>query len=79
MRAEGKAQEERLEWERTRWHAFMLMRMHPYMKQKPNTPQAWVRFPWEIEKHKETLDWQTSEEEERRLREILTDYKQRHG
>ena len=79
MRVKGKQEEEQREWERERWHAYMMMRMHPYMKQKPNTPQAWVKFPWEQEERKEKLDWHTSEEESQRLRDIITEYRKRHG
>ena len=49
MRFEGEEQRERQEWERTRWMAFLMMQMHPYIKQhqKPGTPMAWLPFPWE--------------------------------
>lgn len=79
MLAEGKAEEERSKWERTRWQVFMMMQMHPYMKKKPNTPQEMIRFPWEEEKQKQIEGWQTSEEESQRLRDIIEDYRNRHG
>ena len=79
MRFEGEEQRERQEWERTRWMAFLMMQMHPYMKKKPNTPQEMIRFPWEGEKQKQIEGWQTSEEESQRLRDIIEDYRNRHG
>lgn len=79
LRAEGKAEEERHEWERARWQMYMVVQMHPYLKQKPKTPQEWVKFPWEIEKPQEGINWQTSEEEAQRVREIFKHYKEKHG
>ena len=79
MRVEGMQQAERQEWERARWQVFMMMRMHPYMKQKPSTPQDFVRFPWEYEqKNVIPQDIHTSEDEVSRLKEIFTQYNARH-
>ena len=55
QRREGKAQEERLEWERLRWAKFIDLQMNPNIKkaQKPSTPQKWIPFAWEKEKVKQ--------------------------
>lgn len=55
LRLEGYHNEQRNEWERARWQMFLVMQMHPHIKQgqKPNTPQQWIPFPWEKEEHKE--------------------------
>lgn len=49
QRHEGYVARERAEWERTRWQVFVMMQMHPYIKdhQKAKTPQTWIPFPWE--------------------------------
>lgn len=51
LRLEGYNQQQRLEWERSRWQVFLLMQMHPNIKQhnKPKTPSEWIRFEWEKE------------------------------
>ena len=74
MRFEGEEQRERQEWERTRWMAFLMMQMHPYIKthQKPGTPMAWLPFPWE----KESIQapeggWGVTEEESNELNAML--------
>jgi hypothetical protein len=70
---EGKQEEERLSWEKARWQCFIMMRMHPYMKQKPNTPQEWIRFPWEQEHPDlEQVDCKVSEDEQERLKDIFS-------
>lgn len=79
LRAEGKAEEERHEWERARWQVYMMAQMHPYMKQKPKSPQEFVRFPWEIEEQGKVTVWQDSEEQTERLHDIIRNYRSRHG
>ena len=49
LRRKGEDEKERVLWERARWQMFLTMQMHPHIKahQKPKTPEAWIRFPWE--------------------------------
>jgi hypothetical protein len=49
LRFKGWQQEQRIEWERARWQMFLLMQMHPYIKQhnKAKTPKDWIPFEWE--------------------------------
>jgi hypothetical protein len=47
LRAEGKAEEERHEWERARWQVFMQYAIAPNLKRRPHSPQEVLRFPWE--------------------------------
>lgn len=49
LRRKGENEKERVLWERARWQMFLIMQMHPNIKEhnKPRTPEAWIRFPWE--------------------------------
>lgn len=49
LRLKGWQERERREWERARWQMFLLMRMHPNIKdhKKPKSPQEWIPFDWE--------------------------------
>lgn len=50
QRREAHEKQQQLEWERSRWIAYSIF--CPFLgKNKPKTPQQWVRFPWE---HKQT-------------------------
>lgn len=55
QRVEGKAQEQRMEWERLRWAKFIDLQLNPNIKksQKPATPQKWIPFAWEKNKVKQ--------------------------
>lgn len=75
LRFEGEEQRERQEWERTRWMAFLMMQMHPYIKQhqKPGTPQRWIPFPWENDAViAPEGGWGVTEEQSNELNAILT-------
>ena len=49
LRRKGEDEKEKILWERARWQMFLTMQMHPHIKahNKPKTPEAWIRFPWE--------------------------------
>lgn len=49
LRLKGWNERERREWERARWQMFLVMQMHPNIKQhhKPKSPQEWIPFDWE--------------------------------
>lgn len=49
MRLKGQEEREQREWERARWMVWR--QLSPYYKQgqAPRTPQAFFRFPWEVE------------------------------
>ena len=54
LRLKGWNEKERREWERARWQMFLLMQMHPNIKQnsKPKSPQDWIPFQWERKQEK---------------------------
>lgn len=46
QRREAFEKQQQLEWERCRWMAHSIF--SPFLgKNKPRTPQQWVKFPWE--------------------------------
>jgi hypothetical protein len=46
QRREAHEKGQQLEWERSRWIAYSIF--SPFLgKNKPRTPQQWVKFPWE--------------------------------
>ena len=46
QRREGYERQQQLEWERDRWLAWSIF--SPFVgKNRPKTPQQWVKFPWE--------------------------------
>lgn len=49
VRRKAYEQKEREDWIKRRWELFILMQMHPYIKQynKPKTAERWIPFPWE--------------------------------
>jgi hypothetical protein len=49
QRREAYEKRQQLEWERSRWIAYSIF--SPFLgKNKPRTPQQWVKFPWEHKK-----------------------------
>ena len=46
QRRDAYEKQQQLEWERSRWIAYSIF--SPFLgKNKPRTPQQWIRFPWE--------------------------------
>lgn len=77
--ARQKAHERRSqeEWERARWQMFLVMQMHPNIKksQKPGSPAAWIRFPWENPVEGITIeDCHVTEEQQEQLDELLQNF-----
>lgn len=65
------------EWERARWQMFLVMQMHPNIKkaQKPGSPTAWIRFPWENPAEGITAeDCHVNEEQQEQLDELLQNF-----
>ena len=54
LRIKGYDDKEKVLWERSRWMMFLALQMQAFVKKqsKPSTPQAWIRFPWEVERWK---------------------------
>lgn len=78
LRLEGWHKKERIEWERARWQIFLLMQMHPNIKQhnKAKTPKEWIPFAWEIEKKernpKAPVRCRLTKREKQKLMEIVS-------
>lgn len=81
QRAEGAEMQERARWERARWQMYLMMQMHPNIKphQKPKTPQAFARFPWETDRREtiQAYECRISGAEQQGLDAMLTDFMNR--
>ena len=54
LKVKAKQEAEQAKWELARWQMFLLMQMHPNIKQnsKPKSPQDWIPFQWERKQEK---------------------------
>ena len=75
QRKEGYEQKQQLEWERARWVAYSIF--GPFVKNRPVTPQSWVRFPWEKGKRAKMIE--ISPNDVITLDNIFTDFQSRKG
>jgi hypothetical protein len=79
--AEGFTQGQQEEWERARWQMFLLMQMHPYIKQhnKAKTPKDWIPFEWEKSKKDRKpnapIKCKITKKEKQRLMDIVSKMK----
>ena len=80
IRLDGKNEEQQEKWNVARWIAWQGMLMSPYIKphNKPNSPQAFCRFPWERPEKEEIVEkakqYRVTEEEEAALNKILMEW-----
>lgn len=72
QRREAYDRKQQLEWERSRWIAYSIF--SPFLgKNKPRTPQQWVKFPWE---HRQKATMIVIDESQRMaLNDLLIDFK----
>lgn len=77
LRRRGLEEAAREEWERIRWMAWQNVLLSPNIKSanKPRTPRAFWRFPWEEpedeELRRKAADYRVSPEEEAELNRIF--------
>lgn len=71
MLQEGYDRRMRIHWEVARWEQFMQVSISPDIRRnsKPRTPQAMLRFPWEME-FKEEVPAPLTQEQKRTLSDI---------
>lgn len=71
MLQEGYDRRMRIHWEVARWEQFMQVSISPNIRRnsKPHTPQAMLRFPWEME-FKEEVPAPFSQEQKQALSDI---------
>ena len=75
QRREAYERQQQLEWERCRWMAWSIF--SPFVgKNRPKTPQQWVKFPWECVRSAPMI--QITESQETALNNILTDFYKRN-
>ena len=75
QRREAYEKQQQLEWERSRWIAYSIF--SPFLgKNKPRTPQQWVKFPWE--NSKPTAMIHINESQTKALNDIFIDFTNRH-
>ena len=75
QRREAYEKQQQLEWERSRWIAYSIF--SPFLgKNKPRTPQQWVRFPWEHSNL--TAMIHINESQTKALNDIFIDFTNRH-
>lgn len=75
QRREGWEKQQQLEWEKCRWVAWGVF--SPFVgKNRPRTPDQWVKFPWE-QKHKPTPMIEINESETMTLNDIFNDFFER--
>ena len=74
QKREAYERQQQLEWERSRWIAYSIF--SPFLgKNKPRTPQQWVKFPWE---HKQTAPMVAIDESQlKALDDIFIDFSNR--
>lgn len=74
QRRDGYEKAQQLEWERCRWMAWGIF--SPFVgKNRPRTPQQWVRFPWECGQSAPMI--RISESDEMTLNDIFNDFRAR--
>ena len=67
-RADDKA--EQVRWERARWQSYISVLLSPFVKNKPASPTALARFPWE-DGAPECAAYDISDEEREELFRIM--------
>jgi hypothetical protein len=74
QRREGFEKSQQLEWERCRWMAWSIF--SPFIsKNRPRTPQQWVKFPWEHTAFTPMI--QITESQQLTLDDIFNDFTKR--
>lgn len=74
QRREAYEKQQQLEWERSRWIAYSIF--SPFLgKNKPRTPQQWVKFPWENKPAAPMIE--ITESEHKALDDIFIEFKNR--
>lgn len=74
QRREGYEKRQQQEWERSRWLAWSIT--SPFLgKNRPKTPQQWVRFPWE--KQQPHIMVKIEESQIMTLNDLFIDFKKR--
>lgn len=74
QRREAYEREQQLEWERSRWMAWSIF--SPFVgKNRPKTPQQWVKFPWETSQHTPMIE--ITESQSMTLNDIFNDFVKR--
>lgn len=83
LRRKGHEEAAREEWERIRWKAWRDILLSPHIKRldKPRSPKAFLRFPWEEpeddELRRKAEDYRVSPEEEAELNRIFNELENR--
>lgn len=79
---DGKQRETREKWEMLRWMMWQHVKMSPHIKNKPNSPQQYLRFPWEKTQKEEVEEKfrnsKLSEGQIAELNRIFEDFNKRH-
>ena len=76
QRREAYDKQQQSEWERNRWMVWNTI--SPFMgKNRPRTPEQWVRFPWEKKAHKSMTIIEESQIQT--LNDIYNDFIKRKG
>ena len=71
QRREGFEKAQQLEWEKCRWVAWGIF-SHFVGKNRPRTPQQWVKFPWEHTAPAPMIE--ITESDEKTLNDIFNDF-----
>lgn len=75
MLVEGKSKQLQAQWEQVRWQEWHQTILSPYIKSgnKPSSPKAMMRFPWEEDDSVKREDCYLTDEQIAGLNKILSD------